>query len=241
MITSSLTRLVTQIGAVSLKDYEKNEHYLLRKMVELLGQEGTERGSLYLFLDPLTISEQDVEYFCHIHENFLEELDEEHLYRVFLGLSGGGINRGTYLLLKKVSRLLQGNEEYYTLRILYQKFILPVWCSHFKTHRQLHQQVYKLTQYYVAGFLSHSWIDQPGVDCILANLKAVPDQKLQVKWAELALLACKDNQEVLASTRKQLESMGVKADPSLLLNSLQKEESIWVVTLRNGRKLKKYP
>ena len=65
---------------------------ILRKVVELLGDNERRNNSLYLFFDRFTLRTEDIEYFINIREDFFEELDEKHLCNVFLALVQAGVN-----------------------------------------------------------------------------------------------------------------------------------------------------
>lgn len=65
---------------------------ILRKVVELLGDQERKNNSLYLFFDKFTLRIEDIEYFINIREDFFEELDEKHLCNVFSALVQAGIN-----------------------------------------------------------------------------------------------------------------------------------------------------
>ena len=77
---------------IQINDYEKKEHLILRKIVELLGEQERRNNSLYLFFDRYTIKMQDIEYFINIREDFFEDLDEKHLCNVFHALLQPGVN-----------------------------------------------------------------------------------------------------------------------------------------------------
>ena len=64
----------------------------------------------------------------------------------------------------------------------------------------------------------------------------------QADWAELALLACKDDIELKQNTRKRLSHLNLTNISQLNMSKIiEKNNRIWKVTIRNGRKLKKYP
>ena len=86
-------RLVKEVSDIRVSDFEKKEHLILRKIMELLGSQERRNGSLYLFFDRFTIRSEDIEYFINIKEDFFEDLDEEQLCNVFTALLQPGLNR----------------------------------------------------------------------------------------------------------------------------------------------------
>lgn len=99
--------------------------------------------------------------------------------------------------------------------------------------------MYLLVQYYVAGFLAHCKLDQTAVDCLLEHLEFIESGREE--WAELALLACKDDLHLQEYTKKRLSALKMNVSEGALSKSLEKSNKVWKVTMRNGRKLKKYP
>jgi len=67
------------------------------------------------------------------------------------------------MLISKISHLLFGNEEYYTLRIIYQTFVLPILIAKFKTHKKIGDEIYKIAEFFVAGFMIHCDIGLEGL------------------------------------------------------------------------------
>jgi hypothetical protein len=130
-------RLVKEVTDIKVNDYEKKEHIILRKVIELLGVQERRNNSLYLFFDKFTIRSEDIEYFINIKEDFFEDLDEKHLSNVFLALVQPGLNKEILEFFKKVSGLLKSNDQYYTLRTLFEQIVLPIVASKYKTHRKL--------------------------------------------------------------------------------------------------------
>lgn len=70
-------------------------------------------------------NEKTIEYFCHIYDYYVTDLNEEYLRNVFGNLTVGGLTRPILLVIEKISSLLANNEEYFKLRHLYQYFIIP--------------------------------------------------------------------------------------------------------------------
>lgn len=81
-----------------------------------------------------------------------------------------------------ISHILQNNEQYYTLRYLYQHYVLPVLAFKFKAHRKLQKEVYNLVLFYVAGFLAHCKLDESAIICLTDNIENLEHQR-QVDWA----------------------------------------------------------
>jgi hypothetical protein len=185
-------KLIKDARLMNTPDYEHKGHLMLRRVIELLGQEERRRGSLYMLFDPFSIREKDIEYFCNVYEHLLEDLDERYLCNIFQSLTHGGINKEILFLIQMVSHLLQNGEQFYTLRYVYQHFVLPVLACQFKSHRKLHHDIFTLVLFYVAGFLTHCKLDETAIACLTAHLDAL-EPKAQPEWAELALLACKDD------------------------------------------------
>ena len=99
-----------------------------------------------------------------------------------------------------------------------------------------------MVQFYVAGFLAHCKLDQTAVDCLLEHVEFIESTVAgKEEWAELALLACKDDLHLQDSTRKRLAGLKMNVSEGALSKSIEKSNKVWKVTMRNGRKLKKYP
>jgi hypothetical protein len=60
-------KLIKDAKIANTPDYEHKGHLILRKIIELLGYEERQGGSLFMLFDPLSIREKDIEYFCNVY------------------------------------------------------------------------------------------------------------------------------------------------------------------------------
>lgn len=69
-----------------------------------------------------------------------------------------------------------------------------------------------LVQYYVAGFLVHCKLDRTAVDCLIEHIEFIESSGVgKEEWAELALLACKDDLHLQEGARKKLAGLKINA------------------------------
>jgi len=73
-------------------------------------------------------------------------------------------------------------------------------------------------------------------------LAEVEDKNLRKKWAELSVLCCKEDPKLRSKAHKTMEIADIpKMNCDNLMAHINKYNMVWVVTMHNGRKLKKYP
>ena len=78
-----------------------------------------------------------------------------------------------------------------------------------------------MVQFYVAGFLAHCKLDQTAVDCLLEHVEFIESTVAgKEEWAELALLACKDDLHLQDSTRKRLAGLKMNVSEGALSKSI---------------------
>ena len=126
---SSACQLVKLIKESRLKvheDFVQKEHLILKKLIEVSGQFPSSSANIFLFIYPFTLLEKDITYFCHIYCDFLTDLAEDNICNFFIALTKSAISKEIVFLINKISQLLKNEEQYFKLRIIYQRFILPI-------------------------------------------------------------------------------------------------------------------
>lgn len=88
-------------------------------------------------------------------------------------------------MIHNISSLLVNEEEFFKLRYLYQKFILPILVARAKLCSKLEEQVFEISSLYILGFLKHCDIGIDGVECLTRNIGKIKDEKIQQKWLHL--------------------------------------------------------
>ena len=69
--------------------------------------------------------------------------------------------------------------------------------------------MFDLVLFYLGGFLAHCLIGEEGLSCVMENIREIGSTELRRKWAELAFLCCKNDNQLKARTARQLEEAGV--------------------------------
>ena len=75
--------------------------------------------------------------------------------------------------MSKVSSLLQSEEEYFKLRVLFEKFILPILIPRAKVCAKLEADVLEIGELFILGFLNHCDLGKEGIACCLRNIEKV--------------------------------------------------------------------
>lgn len=217
---------------------------ILKKLVEIAGQSSNASPNIFLFIYPFTLREKDINYFCHVYSDFLLDLAEENICNFFIAITKSAISKEIICLISKISQMLRNEDEYFKLRIIYEKFILPILIRRAKACNKVEDAVYEISSFFVLGFLKHCDIGEVGLECVLKNIGKIKDEKIKRKWVELCSIICVRYLEakpvIVDSLKKQLDG-AIELNPTAFKEVLDDPEIVWEVTLRSGRKHKKYP
>lgn len=103
-----LIKIAKETRFSSIQD--KPQHFLLRKLFELVCQAKNPSSNIFLFLYPMPLMEQEINYFCQIYRDFFSDLAEDGLCNLFKALTAGTICKEVLLIIHNVSHIL-ANEE----------------------------------------------------------------------------------------------------------------------------------
>lgn len=78
--------------------------------------------------------------------------------------------------------MLKNEDEYFKLRIIYQKFILPILARRAKACTKVEESVYETSSLFILGFLKHCDIGQEGIKCVLKGIGKIKNDEIKRKW-----------------------------------------------------------
>lgn len=81
-----------------------------------------------------------------------------------------------------VSEILRVEDEFFKLRIIYQRYILPILIRRAKACTKAEESIFEISNFYVLGFLKHCNIGEEGIKCILKNIGKIKNEKIKQKW-----------------------------------------------------------
>ena len=119
---------------------------------------------------------------------------------------------------------------------------MPVLAKKAKACPRVQEITFDICSLYVLGFLKHCDIGMEGIECLVKNVGKIVSQSLQFKWVQLCSTVCNWYPDLKEGTKKLVEGelrKNIDLD-QFKLDSWGQPECVWNITLRNGRKHKKY-
>lgn len=172
----------------------------------------------------------------------LIDLNEEQLLKIFKELLRKSINIFVLDLLLRVSNILAREEEFFKLKVLYSKLVIPILAKGGKycVKDGVEESVLKICEFYVVGFNEHCSLGDEGIEYLLFGIENVTSENYRKNWAKLAFSNVKTQAEI-QMVERMLKSKGFDTwtiDDCKIPDA--KYFQTWEITTRNIRKLKKY-
>ncbi len=161
---------------------------------------------------------------------------------MFKALINTNINLNVLSLIENISRLLANEQQFYKLRYLMERFILPQLVLRAKICNKpgVQQAVLRICQLFVFGFWNYLNIGRNGLNIILFNVQ-LTQQSVRRRW----LCMCKVvsvRQGLVRQLQVGCKQRGVDIQQvrGCELSVVMRQNLVWQLTTRNVKKHKIY-
>ena len=111
-----------------------------------------------------------------MYSDFLTDLNEDNMCNFFQAITKSAMSKEIVCLISKMCNMLKNEDEYFKLRIIYQRFILPVLVRRAKACSKVEEAIHEISSFFILGFLKHCDIGEEGIQCMLNNIGKIKNE-----------------------------------------------------------------